>query len=178
MATNAEDHLAILGATIRAARKARGLTQQGTAKAVGVSRAQLAGLERGANVSVKFLLKIAHFLGLSDIPLDGKVRVTSDQEGPNIAEILQALDLSDALTEYLRVALLETILPSNERVTLKETPALKEFVARHVGSAEGLARLGDAILRFSRGTASAAPPKILENESRAKEARRSRRRSE
>jgi transcriptional regulator with XRE-family HTH domain len=173
-----DEELAILGATVRAARKARGLTQQGTAKAVDVSRAQLAGLERGANVSVKFLLKVAHHLELFDIPLDGKVRITSGQPGVNIVEVLHVLDLSDALIEYLRATLIETILPSSERSTLKETPALKEFVARHTGSAEGLSRLGDALLEFSRERPSSTPPRLPEEDHQVKDARRSRRRTE
>jgi transcriptional regulator with XRE-family HTH domain len=167
-----DEELEILGATVRAARKARGLTQQGAAKAIDVSRAQLASLEQGANVSVKFLLKVAHYLELSEIPLDGKVRFTSGQIGIDITEVLHALDLSDALIEYLRATVMETILPPSERATLTETPALKEFLARHTGSAQGLARIGDALVELSRERPSSAPPRLPDESVRPKTRRR------
>src|SRR5688500_2818832 len=79
--------LRVLGQTVRAARVARGLTQQRLATASKVSRAQLVLLEQGENVSVAFLLKVAHYLELPSISLDGRVELTSGGEGVDIVQL-------------------------------------------------------------------------------------------
>ena len=70
-----DDAIASLGAFIRAARTARGITQMQAAREAKVSRKQLALFEKGGNVSVKFLLRLAHYLELDELPLDGRVRL-------------------------------------------------------------------------------------------------------
>lgn len=59
----------MLGDIIRAARVKKGLTQASLARQAGVSRRHLAALEKGANVSVLVLRKVAAALGLSEIDL-------------------------------------------------------------------------------------------------------------
>ncbi len=59
----------MLGDTVREARIKKGLTQARVAKLAGVSRRHLAALEKGANVSVSILHRIATVLDLNEIQL-------------------------------------------------------------------------------------------------------------
>ncbi|HEX2836365.1 MAG TPA: helix-turn-helix domain-containing protein [Thermoanaerobaculia bacterium] len=59
----------MLGDTVREARIRKGLTQARLAKLAGVSRRHLAALEKGANVSVNILQRVAAVLELTEIPL-------------------------------------------------------------------------------------------------------------
>ena len=170
-----------IGATIRAARLARGLTQQKAAKEAKISRAQLALLEQGGNVSIKFLLKIAKFLDLTNIPLDGTVQLTSGvREGLNVFEVIQSLDLLAALVEHLRGLAMTAVLPPSERGKLKDTLALTDFVARHLGDDVGVQRLAKAITQLSDDTpAGASPPRVAdEPKARSRTSRRTRRTDE
>jgi len=139
-----------IGATISAARNARGLTQQRLAKEARVSRAQLAALEQGHNVSVAFLLKVAHFLELRTIPLDGTVELSAGN-GPGLSlfDAMQALDLLGAVGDYIRDVVTAAALPLTARRELSDTPAFTDFLAKHLGNDEGLDRLTNAILRMS-----------------------------
>lgn len=52
-----------LGAAIRAARKAKGLSQEALAELAGIDRSYMGGIERGEhNLAIMNLLKIAHAL--------------------------------------------------------------------------------------------------------------------
>src|SRR5258708_11535349 len=68
----------MLGETVRAARLERGLTQERLARLAGVSRWHLAALEKGDNVSVAVLRKVAVVLQLTEISL-GELTVRTDQ---------------------------------------------------------------------------------------------------
>ena len=68
----------MLGETVRAARLERGLTQERLARLAGVSRRHLAALEKGANVSVAVLRKVATVLQLAEISL-GELTVRTAQ---------------------------------------------------------------------------------------------------
>lgn len=59
----------MLGETIKEARVRKGLTQARLAKMAGVSRRHLAALEKGANVSVSILQRVATVLELTEIQL-------------------------------------------------------------------------------------------------------------
>ena len=59
----------MLGDTVREARIKKGLTQARLAKLAGVSRRHLAALEKGANVSVNILQRVAAVLDLNEIHL-------------------------------------------------------------------------------------------------------------
>jgi len=61
----------MLGETVRSARIKKGLTQAKLARLAGVSRRHLAALEKGANVSVLVLKKVASVLDLTHIQLGG-----------------------------------------------------------------------------------------------------------
>lgn len=177
-----ESAIRSIGATIRAARLARGLTQQRAAREAKVSRAQLALLERGGNVSIRFLLTVARYLELTNIPLDGTVQLTSGaRDGLNVLELIQSLDLLAALVEHLRGFAIAAVLPPSERGRLDDTLALRDFVVKHVGDEAGVDRLAQAILRLSEDApAGATPPRVRETEQQAesKRAKTSRRRSE
>jgi transcriptional regulator with XRE-family HTH domain len=166
-----------IGTTIRAARLARGLTQQKAAREAKISRAQLALLEQGGNVSIKFLLKIARFLDLTNIPLDGTVQLTSGaHEGLNVFELVQSLDLLAALVEHLRGFAMTAVLPPSERGKLKDTLALRDFVARHLGDDVGVQRLANAIAQLSDDTpAGASPPRVADEKKSPTRSRRTRR---
>lgn len=124
-----DEGLESLGAFIRAARVARGINQLRLAREARVSRKQLALLEQGGNVSVKFLLRVARFLDLSTIPLDGSVQLASGQSGLNVFGMLQALDFLAAFIEYLRNSTMDAVMPPSERRHLTDTPAFRDFVA-------------------------------------------------
>ena len=59
----------MLGDTVREARIRKGLTQARLAKLAGVSRRHLAALEKGANVSINILQRVATVLDLTEINL-------------------------------------------------------------------------------------------------------------
>jgi len=59
----------MLGDTVREARIRKGLTQAKLAQLAGVSRRHLAALEKGANVSINILQRVALVLDLTEIPL-------------------------------------------------------------------------------------------------------------
>ena len=59
----------MLGETVRSARIKQGLSQAKLARLAGVSRRHLAALEKGANVSVLVVKKVASVLDLTDINL-------------------------------------------------------------------------------------------------------------
>src|SRR5437868_7375489 len=59
----------MLGETVRSTRIKRGLTQARLARLADVSRRHLAALEKGANVSINVLQKVASVLDLSEINL-------------------------------------------------------------------------------------------------------------
>jgi len=59
----------MLGETVRNSRTKKGLTQAKLARLAGVSRRHLAALEKGANVSVLALKKVASVLDLTEIDL-------------------------------------------------------------------------------------------------------------
>jgi transcriptional regulator with XRE-family HTH domain len=92
----------MLGQTIRAARIKQGLTQARLARLAGVSRRHLAALEKGANVSVLVLKKVASVLELTDIDLGDVTLHASRPTAPAINLPLLAETLHEAHTEALR----------------------------------------------------------------------------
>lgn len=59
----------MLGDTVKEARRLKGFTQVRLAEVAGVSRRHLAALEKGANVSIDILQRVAAALELKEIPL-------------------------------------------------------------------------------------------------------------
>lgn len=144
-----EEGLSSLGAFMRAARVARGINQARAAREARVSRKQLALLENGSNVSVKFLLRLARYLELDTLPLDGRVRIVAGELGLNVLELLRHLELLAAIVEHLREFAVQAALPPSERGTLKDTLALRDFVARQLSDDAGARRLAAAIFQLS-----------------------------
>jgi len=70
----------MLGETVREARIRKGLTQAKLARLAGVSRRHLAALEKGANVSIAVLRKVAAVLELVEIQL-GDLALRSGDAG-------------------------------------------------------------------------------------------------
>jgi SOS-response transcriptional repressor LexA len=88
----------MLGDTVREARIRKGLTQQRLAKLAGVSRRHLAALEKGANVSINILQRVAQVLELTEIQIgDLSLRATDTQRGVNMP----------LLTDTIREAIVE-----------------------------------------------------------------------
>src|SRR6059058_5741670 len=67
----------MLGATVRESRIGKGWTQAHLARMAGVSRRHLAALEKGANVSILVLRKVATVLDLTEIQLGGGLSVVA-----------------------------------------------------------------------------------------------------
>ena len=81
----------MLGETIREARLRKGLTQARLAKMADVSRRHLAALEKGANVSVSILQRVAAVLELTEISL-GQVSLRSpDVPSVNVPMLSEAI---------------------------------------------------------------------------------------
>src|SRR5262249_30579348 len=88
----------MLGDIVRETRIKKGLTQARLARLAGVSRRHLAALEKGANVSVAVLKKVAAVLDLQEIELgDLSVRTTTT-ENDNVKTANIAL-VADAIRE-------------------------------------------------------------------------------
>ena len=111
----------MLGQTIRAARIKKGLTQARLARLAGVSRRHLAALEKGANVSVLVLKKVAAVLELTEIDL-GDVTLRTTRPAPAINMPLLAETIHEAHTEALRtqslLARAESLLGEEKKLGL------------------------------------------------------------
>lgn len=155
--------LRTFGSVVRAARLARKMTQAELARTARVSLAQLALFEKGRNVSLLFLLKVANALELS-ITLDGTVPSAAPSNGVDVFELVRITDLFAALVDHLRDFATNAVLPPSERGKLKDADAVEEFIARHARDEEGFARLAAAIGIQSSEAAvprQAKPPKSL-----------------
>ncbi|HEV7590474.1 MAG TPA: helix-turn-helix domain-containing protein [Longimicrobium sp.] len=120
----------MLGEAVREARIRKGLTQARLARLAGVSRRHLAALEKGANVSINVLKKVAAVLELRDIQL-GDLMVHS---GNPDASPLNVPLLTDALREaHAATARMQAILNRAEGL---------------LGSAPGDAKMGSLEVRF------------------------------
>ncbi|HEY2321480.1 MAG TPA: helix-turn-helix domain-containing protein [Thermoanaerobaculia bacterium] len=94
----------MLGDVVRETRIKKGLTQARLARLAGVSRRHLAALEKGANVSIAVVEKIAAVLDLQEIQLgDVSLRTTSsgneNAKNANIALVADAIREARAGTE-------------------------------------------------------------------------------
>jgi SOS-response transcriptional repressor LexA len=74
----------MLGDTVREARIRKNLTQARLAKLAGVSRRHLAALEKGANVSISILQRVAQVLDLNEIHLNDLSLRSSEGEPRSI----------------------------------------------------------------------------------------------
>jgi transcriptional regulator with XRE-family HTH domain len=148
MTLSVDEGLRTFGSMIRAARLARQLTQAELARAAGVSLAQLALFEKGRNVSLLFLLKVANALDLS-LSVGGTGHSASPLGGLDVFELVRITDLFAALVEHLRGFATNAVLPPSERGKLRDAHAVEEFIARHARDEEGVARLAAALEKLS-----------------------------
>src|SRR3954447_15825618 len=114
----------MLGQTIRAARIKKGLTQAKLARLAGVSRRHLAALEKGANVSVLVLKKVASVLDLTEIQLGGLELRAGDSGGKNGVNVAVVADAirearNDARRTDAVLARAEGLLNGNGKVDVK-----------------------------------------------------------
>jgi transcriptional regulator with XRE-family HTH domain/SOS-response transcriptional repressor LexA len=108
----------MLGDIVREARNRKGLTQAHLARLAGVSRRHLAALEKGANVSVLVLRKVAGVLELREIPL-GDVSLRTQNDGASLNVALLTDTLREARSGTRRV---EAILTRAEGIATGEAP--------------------------------------------------------
>lgn len=78
-----------LGNLLRLRRQERNLSQERLAEMASISRGQLALMEKGENVSLQFLVKVANALELSELPIDG---LRLREAPPELDSIIRAAD--------------------------------------------------------------------------------------
>jgi transcriptional regulator with XRE-family HTH domain len=142
----------MLGETVREHRVRKGLTQARLARLAGVSRRHLAALEKGANVSVNVLQKVAVVLELKEISL-GNLTVQTGARNQALVNVpLLADTLREAHAETLRA---ESLLARAEGLvgggTGEPTPLSFEFPKMPVRRADAHAR-GSAADRIADET--------------------------
>lgn len=92
----------MLGDTVREARIRKGLTQARLAKLAGVSRRHLAALEKGANVSLSILQRVATVLDLTEINLGTLSLRSGDASRPTVNMPLLTDTIREARAEAER----------------------------------------------------------------------------
>jgi transcriptional regulator with XRE-family HTH domain len=95
----------MLGNTVREARIRKQLTQDRLAKAAGVSRRHLASLEKGANVSVSVLQRVAAVLELTEIQLGELSLRPADRAEVNVPLLTDAIREARAEAEKAQATL-------------------------------------------------------------------------
>lgn len=96
-----------LGECIRLARLERKLTQARLAELAGVSRAQLHQLEKGANVSIVFLIKVARVLELTEVPVGFLTLRAATAATPALMATARALDVMRDVLKQMAVVSVE-----------------------------------------------------------------------
>jgi transcriptional regulator with XRE-family HTH domain len=129
----------MLGDVVRETRIKRGLTQAKLARLAGVSRRHLAALEKGANVSVLVLRKVASVLDLNEIELGDSLQLrTSRTAGkPNVNVAVLADTIREARADASRAQTLlahaEGLLTGNDGGPAPQTK-FPRLPVRHVPS--------------------------------------------
>src|SRR5947208_3533339 len=114
----------MLGDTVRTTRVRRGLTQAKLARLAGVSRRHLAALEKGANVSIAVLRKVANVLELNEIDLGGLSVRTAPGSDSGVNVPLLADTLREARVDTLRA---QTLLARAEALMGGNGAIIAEF---------------------------------------------------
>lgn len=118
----------MLGETVRSARIKKGLTQAKLARLAGVSRRHLAALEKGANVSVLVLKKVASVLDLKEINLGPLMLHSPTDSGSQVNMLILAETIREAHADAVRA---QTLLADAEGMIdegKKRAPAGKAVV--------------------------------------------------
>jgi transcriptional regulator with XRE-family HTH domain len=98
----------MLGDTVREARIRKNLTQARLAKLAGVSRRHLAALEKGANVSVSILQRVAAVLDLSEIQIGDLSLRQGEERGLNVPLLIDTIREARAEAERAQAILART----------------------------------------------------------------------
>jgi transcriptional regulator with XRE-family HTH domain len=176
----------MLGETVRSTRVKRGFTQARLARLAGVSRRHLAALEKGANVSINVLQRVASVLELSEIDLGELTVKTSPSTSTAVNMPLLADTIREAHADAFRaqslLARAETILDSDVVPSggglvahFPKMPALRLDIRRRRGAAGAVAdkggaagvpiageiRQGEAVLELS-GESAPLPSSVVE----------------
>ncbi len=135
----------MLGETIRSARIKKGLTQAKLARLAGVSRRHLAALEKGANVSVAVVKKVASVLDLTEINLGPLLLHASKDPNARVNMPLLAETIREALADAARAQSLlveaEGMMDEGKRrgskvvVRFPKTPIRRTAMRRRSGAA-------------------------------------------
>ncbi|HEX6158797.1 MAG TPA: helix-turn-helix domain-containing protein [Thermoanaerobaculia bacterium] len=132
----------MLGNAIREARLRKNLTQARLARLAGVSRRHLAALEKGANVSVNVLKKVATVLELQQIELGDLSLKSGDSDNQiNVALITDAIReaRADAVRTQAMLARAEGLLGKTGSVVGAELAvAFPTMPVRHLDRAPGV----------------------------------------
>jgi transcriptional regulator with XRE-family HTH domain len=130
----------MLGEAIREARIRKGLTQARLAKMAGVSRRHLAALEKGANVSISILQRVAAVLELTEIQLGGLALRPTDLPKVNLPLLTDAIReaRADADRANAILARAEAILGGGDAVP-QVAIAFPRMPIRHLEVAPGAA---------------------------------------
>ena len=108
----------MLGQSVREARLKKGLTQARLAKMAGVSRRHLAALEKGANVSIGILQRVAAVLELKEIPIgEISLRRNESEHALNVPLLMDTIRQARAETERS-----QAILAQAEGILGSESP--------------------------------------------------------
>jgi len=124
----------MLGDTVRETRIKKNLTQAKLARLAGVSRRHLAALEKGANVSVLVLRKVASVLDLTEIQLGTiTLRTTADSPAVNVHLLADAIRDARANTYGVdsMLARAEGILSGDASMVPAHPPAREGSVVAH-----------------------------------------------
>ena len=139
----------MLGETVREARIRKGLTQARLARMAGVSRRHLAALEKGANVSISVLKKVAAVLELTEIQLGGGLSVRAGGDAavnvPLVTDTLREAR-AGAIRASLMIDRAESLLSGNEPQPMIVADAPMHEVSSHLPSLP-LWRIGPGTVR-------------------------------
>jgi transcriptional regulator with XRE-family HTH domain len=178
----------MLGEIVRSTRIKRGLTQARLARLADVSRRHLAALEKGANVSINVLQKVAAVLELTEIDL-GELTVKTPHSSSNAVNMPLLADTireahADAFRAQSLLARAETILdnkgdgqarPGGLVAHFPKLPPVRIDLRRRRGAAGAVAdssgsggipvageiRQGEAVVELSGETAP-LPPSLVD----------------
>ena len=143
--------LVLIASAVREARRRRSWSQARLAKAAGVSLAQIGLLEKGSNVSVAFLSKVASALDLVVSVTDATIQVDAGSGRLDAFELIRKTELLAILVDDLRGIASNAVLPHGDRAKLKDTRLVERFIERALAADEsGYERLGEAIRSLSR----------------------------
>src|SRR5262245_15827948 len=168
----------MLGETVRSTRIKKGLTQAKLARLAGVSRRHLAALEKGANVSVLVVKKVASVLDLTDIDLGPLVLHSSRDPNSHVNMRVLGETIREAHADAIRAQSLlaeaEGMLdegkprraPKSAVVRFPKLP-IRRMAGRRRGDAALVADADTANVKVSAEIRQGEPPVELKGESAA-----------